>query len=106
MQQVTSTSAYNKLQPVTPISLTSSKPPCFGCIQLALGGSVSPSLSASGLTREGGGKTIALPMLDNHSDCSRVVQHALVLGSGDSVRLDRTVPPVSFPGEEATAKYY
>ena len=32
------------------------------------------------------------PVQENHSDCSRMVQHALVLGSGDYVKPDPTVP--------------
>ena len=33
-----------------------------------------------------------LPMRENHSDCSRVAQHALVLGSSDHVQSDPTEP--------------
>ena len=38
-----------------------------------------------------GGEAAGLPVQENHSGCSRVTQHALVLGSGDCVQPDPTV---------------
>ena len=39
-----------------------------------------------------GGEVAGLPVQENHSDCSGVAQHALVLGASDHVQPDRTVP--------------
>ena len=39
-----------------------------------------------------GGEVAGLPMQKNHSDCSRLAQHVLVLGSSDYVQPDPTVP--------------
>ena len=39
-----------------------------------------PTISHIG---QSGGEVARLPMQENHSDCSRVAQHALVLGSSD-----------------------
>ena len=41
---------------------------------------------------ESGGEVAGLPMQQNHSDCSRVAQHALVLGSGGHVQPNPTEP--------------
>ena len=38
------------------------------------------------------GEVAGLPMQEIHSDCSRVAQHALVLGSSGHVKPDHTVP--------------
>ena len=38
------------------------------------------------------GEVAGLPMQEIHSDCSRVAQHALVLGSSDHVQPDATGP--------------
>ena len=40
---------------------------------------------------QSGGEVTRLPMQQNHSDCTRVAQHALVLGSSGNVRSDPTV---------------
>ena len=37
-----------------------------------------------------GGEVVGLPMQQNHSDCSGMVQHALVLGPSDQVESDPT----------------
>ena len=37
-----------------------------------------------------GGEVVGLPMQQNHSDCSGVAQHALVLGPSDHVESDPT----------------
>ena len=52
-----------------------------GCDQSAMVGSGSicfPNISHIG---QSGGEVAVLPMQENHSDCSGVAQHALVLGS-------------------------
>ena len=41
---------------------------------------------------QNGGETTGLPMQENHSDCSRVGQHALVLGFSEHVKPDSPVP--------------
>ena len=41
------------------------------------------------------GEAAGLPMQENHSDCPRVVQHALVLGSSGLVKQDPSVPSQS-----------
>ena len=41
---------------------------------------------------QSGGKGAGLPMQENHSDCSRVDQHALVLGSISHVKPDPPPP--------------
>ena len=40
---------------------------------------------------------VGLPVQENHTDCSRVAQHALVLVSSDHVKSDPTVPAHSPP---------
>ena len=40
---------------------------------------------------QSGGEVTGLPMQKNHSDCSRVVEHPLVLGPGDHVQPNPTV---------------
>ena len=42
-----------------------------------------------------GGEIAGLPMQKNHSDCSGVAQHALVLGSSDHVESDPIAPAPS-----------
>ena len=41
---------------------------------------------------QSGGEVTGLPLQENHSDCSGVAQHALVLGSSDHVQSDPTEP--------------
>ena len=81
----------NKLpQFVSPVpdSLASSS----GCTQLPMGGYGRICLPTSSHLRQSGGEVAALPMQENHSDCSRVAQHALVLGSSDHVQSDPSEP--------------
>ena len=40
---------------------------------------------------QSGGEVTGLPLQQDHSDCTRVAQHALVLGSGGNVQSDPTV---------------
>ena len=42
---------------------------------------------------QSGGEVTGLPMQENHSDCSSVAQHALVLGSSGNVQSDSTESP-------------
>ena len=52
----------------------------------------SPTSSHSG---QSDGEVEGLPMQENHSDCSRVAQYALILGSNDHVKPDPSVPAQS-----------
>ena len=49
-------------------------------------------LPTSGHLGQSGGEVTGLPLQENHSDCSGVAQHALVLGSSDHVQSDPTEP--------------
>ena len=57
-----------------------------GCTQSAMGGSGRICLSTSSHLGQSGGKIAELPMPKNHSDCSGVAQHALVLVSSGHVQ--------------------
>ena len=46
-------------------------------------------------TGQSGGEVVGLPMQENHSDCSRVAQHALVLGPSGHVQPNPTEPAQS-----------
>ena len=66
------------------------------CTQYILEGSGSLCLSTSGHSGQIGRKVKELPVQENHSHCTRVAQHALVLGSGSHLKSDPsvTVQPV------------
>ena len=51
-----------------------------------------PTISHIG---QSGGEVAGLPMQENHSDCSRVAQHALVLGSSGHAQPNPTEPTQS-----------
>ena len=57
-----------------------------------MGGSTLIRFSTSSHPGQSGGKTAGLPMQQNHPDCSRLAQHALVLGSNGHVESDSLVP--------------
>ena len=57
-----------------------------------LGKSGPVCLSASSHLGQIGGEITGLPLQQDHSDCTRVAQHALVLGPSGNVQSD---PPVS-----------
>ena len=63
-----------------------------GCTKSAMGGSGGICLPTSSHLRQSGGEVSGLPMQNNHSDCSGVTQHALVLGPSDHVQSDPTEP--------------
>ena len=63
-----------------------------GCTQSAMGGSGRICLPTSSHLGQSGGEVAGLPMQENHSDCSGVAQHALVLGPSDHVQSDLTEP--------------
>ena len=63
-----------------------------GCTQYAMGESGRIRLPTSGHLGQSGGEVTGLTLQENHSDCSEVAQHALVLGSSDHVQSDPTEP--------------
>ena len=77
-----------------PLCLTGPRPRSLGsgCPQSALGGSGPVCLPTSSYLGQSGGEIASLPVQQIHSDCTRVTQHALVLGSGDHVLSDPTLP--------------
>ena len=84
----------HKVQQQAPsVCLTGSRPPGLGsgCSQPVLGGTGPVRLPTSGHLGQSGGEVTGLPLQQNNSDCSRVAQHALVLGPGGNVKPDPTV---------------
>ena len=81
-------------QQTTSVCLTGTRPPGIGSgrTQHVMGKSGPICLSTSSHLGQSGGKVTGLPMQQDHPDCSRVAQHALVLGSSDNVQSD---PPMS-----------
>ena len=66
-----------------------------GCTQSAMGGSGRICLPTSSHIGQSGGEVEGLPMQENHSDCSGVAQHALVLRSSGHVQPNPTEPAPS-----------
>ena len=101
MQQVAPTSdrsiCHEVQQQVTSVCVTSTGllGSSGGCTQSAMGESGRIRLSTSGHLGQSGGEVAGLPLQENHSDCSGVAQHALVLGSIDHVQSDPTEPAQS-----------
>ena len=84
----------HQIQQQTPtVCVTSSRPPGLGsgCTQPVLGKSGSICLPTSSHRGQSGGEVTGLPLQQDHSDCTRVAQHALVLGSGGNVQSDPSV---------------
>ena len=81
-------------QQVTSVHFTSTRHTCSGsgCAQSSMGGNGCLCLPTSSHLGQGGGEITGLPLQENHSDCSRMAQHALVLGSCDHVQSDPTEP--------------
>ena len=81
-------------QQASTVRLPSPRPPGLGsgCSQSVLGGTGPLRLPTSSHLGQGGGEITGLPMLQNNSDCPRVAQHALVLGSSGNVQPNPTVP--------------
>ena len=61
---------------------------CSGLSQSAMGGSGCLCLPTGSHIGQSCGEVAGLPMQDNHSDCSGLAQHALVLGPGSHVQSD------------------
>ena len=86
----------HQIQQQTPsVCVTGSRPPGLGsgCTQPILGKSGPICLPTSSHLGQSGGEVTGLPLQQDHSDCTRVVQHALVLGSG--VRVQSAQPAQS-----------
>ena len=88
----------NKVQQETgQFCVTNTRSPGLGsrCTQPFMGGSGSICLPTSSHLGQSGGETTGLPVSENNSDCSRVAQHALVLGSSGHVQPNPTEPAQS-----------
>ena len=74
--------------------VTSTRSPAHssGCTQSAIGGSGRIHLPTSSHIGQSGEEVAGLPMQENHSDCSGVAQHALVLASSGHVQQNPTEP--------------
>ena len=84
----------HQIQQQTPIvCVTGSRPPGMGsgCTQPVLGKSGPICLPTSSHLGQSGGEVTGLPLQQDNSDCTRVAQHALVLGSGGTVQSDPSV---------------
>ena len=77
-------------QQTTTVCVTCSRHPGMGsgCTQPIMGKSGPICLPTSSHLGQSGGEVAGLPMQQDHSDCSRVAQHALVLGSSGNVQSD------------------
>ena len=80
-------------QQTTTVCLTGPRPPGLGsgCTQPVLGGPGPIRLPTGSHLGQSGGEATGLPLQQNNSDCSRVAQHALVLGPGSNVKPDPSV---------------
>ena len=80
-------------QQTSTVCVTGSRPPGLGsgCTQSVLGKSGPICFPTSSHLGQSGGEVTRLPLQQNHSDCTRVAQHALVLGSSGNVQSDSTV---------------
>ena len=80
-------------QQTATVCVTGPRPPGMGsgCTQPLLGGPGPIRLSTSSHLWQSGGEVIGLPLQQNNSDCLRVAQHALVLGSSGNVQSNPTV---------------
>ena len=77
-------------QQTTTVCVTGSRPTGMGsgCTQSILGRSGPICLPTSSHLGQSGGEVAGLPMQQNYTDCTRVAQHALVLGSSGNVQSD------------------
>ena len=101
MQEVAPTSnrsVCHKIQPQTSsVCLPSPGPPgcSSGCAHSAMGGPGCICLSTDRHLGQSSGEATGLPVPESYSDCSRVAQHALVLGLGDHVQSNSPQPTKS-----------
>ena len=98
MQQVAPASdrpfCHEVQQQVTSVRVTSTGFPgsSSGCAQSPMGRSGRLCLPTSSHLGQSGGEVTGFPLQENHSDCSGVAQHALVLRSSDHVQSDPPEP--------------
>ena len=80
-------------QQTATVCVTGPRPPGMGsgCTQPILGEPGPIRLSTSSHLGQSGGEVAGLPLQKNNSDCPRVAQHALVLGSSGNVQSNPTV---------------
>ena len=80
-------------QQTTTICVTGSRSPRMGsgCTQPIMGRSGSLCLPTGTHLGQSGGEVTGLPLQQDHSDCTRVAQHALIWGSGGNVQSDPSV---------------
>ena len=80
-------------QQTTTVCITGTRPPGLGsgCTQPLLGGPGPIRIPTGSHLGQSGGEAPGVPLQQNNSDCSRVAQHALVLGPGSNVKPDPTV---------------
>ena len=90
-------------QQTTTVCVTGSRPPGMGsgCTQSVLGRSGPICLPISSHLGQSG-EVAGLPMQQNHTDCTRVAQHALVLGPSGHVQSDPSVPAQSAQSGDPT----
>ena len=89
---------FAKIQPQTSsVCLSSPGPPgCgSGCAHSAMGGPGFICLPTDRHLGQGGGEATGLPVPESYSDCSRVAQHALVLGLSGYVQSNSPQPAKS-----------
>ena len=93
----------HQIQQQTPtVCVTGSRPPSMGsgCSQSVLGKSGPICLPTSSHLGQSGGEVTRLPLQQDHSDCTRVAQHALVLGPSGNVQSDASVSAPLLVGQE------
>ena len=80
-------------QQATTVCLTGSRSPDLGSgrTQPVLGRSGSICLPTSSHLGQSGGEATGIPLQQNHTDCTRVAQYALVLGPSSHVQSDPTL---------------
>ena len=83
----------HQIQQTVAVCVTGFRPPRMGsgCTRPLLGGPGPIHLSTSSHLGQSGGEVTGLPLQQNNSDCPRVAQHALVLGSSGNVQSNPTV---------------
>ena len=84
----------HEVQQVASVCATGTGSPSHssGCTQSAMVGSEGIHLPTISHIEQSGGEVARLPMQENHSDCSGVAQHTLVLGSSGHVQPNLTEP--------------
>ena len=92
-------------QQTAQVCVTGSRPPCMGT-QSVLGRSGPICLPTSSHLGQSAGEVAGLPMQQNHTDCTGVTQHSLVLGSSGHVQSDASVPAQSTQSGDSTIEPY